>query len=47
MQTAINMSKPSDAVNLADKEGTLTDTAESESNWCDRSVQTNLTLGAY
>lgn len=45
VQTAINMSKPSNEVSLADKSSVLTDTAESGSNWCDRSVQTNLTLG--
>lgn len=45
MQTAINMSKPSKEVSLADKSQTMTDTAESESNWCDKSVQTNLSLG--
>lgn len=41
------MSKPSNEVSLADKSGALTDTAESESNWCDRSVQTNLSLGKF
>jgi len=45
VNTAINMSKPSNERDMVNQSTSLTDTAESDGNWCDKSVETNLTLG--
>jgi len=45
VKTAINMSKPSNERDMVNESTSLKDTAESDGNWCDRSVETNLTLG--
>jgi hypothetical protein len=46
VKTAINMSKPSNERDMVNESTSLKDTAESDGNWCDKSVETNLTLGA-
>jgi len=45
VKTAINMSKPSSERDMVNESTSLKDTAESDGNWCDKSVETNLTLG--
>jgi hypothetical protein len=45
VKTAINMSKPSNERDMVNESTSLKDTAESDGNWCDKSVETNLTLG--
>jgi hypothetical protein len=45
VNTAINMSKPSNERDMVNDSTSLTNTAESVGNWCDQSVETNLTLG--
>jgi hypothetical protein len=45
VNTAINMSKPSNERDMVNQATSLTDTAESDRNWCDQSIETNLTLG--
>jgi hypothetical protein len=45
VKTAINMSKPSYERDMVNESTSLKDTAESDGNWCDQSVETNLTLG--
>ena len=39
------MSKPSNERDMVNQATSLTDTAESDRNWCDQSIETNLTLG--
>jgi hypothetical protein len=45
VKTAINLSKPSNERDMVNESTSLKDTAESDGNWCDKSVETNLTLG--
>jgi hypothetical protein len=45
VKTAINMSKPSNERDMVNESTSLKDTAESDGNWCDKSVEINLTLG--